>query len=117
MLILLSTPVHTILTDQTQAFDQLAATVLRLQQQKMQQQKAQQLTAGSTTASAASASSSASSTADDGVPTVHALLQEHLLQPDELRRVLDALQSDVAALLPARVMNDEMRKKKPTTLA
>jgi hypothetical protein len=111
LLILLSTPIHALLTDQVAAFGTLAASIAKLQTKRKQDEFQQRQAAGDNAASSADKAE-----ADDHVPTVHEELQRYLLSESELRTVLDALQTEVSALLPDRIMKDELRKMKPGSI-
>jgi len=110
LLILLSTPVGAVITDQTPSVHLLAQSLSREHDRRRAEGKGAAAGAGSATATALSAPG------DGGAVTVTSALRPFLLTAAELRTVLDMLQSEVAAILPVRVMMDDLRKKKPATL-
>lgn len=104
ILILLSTPIDLILTDQTPSFDTFAQTIVRLYNEHPQQ-----------AATFGTPASADGSTAASSAPTITTVLAHYLLTPEELRRVLDVIQTEIAPLLNSAVMRDPLRKKKPAT--
>ena len=95
LLVLLSTPIGAVLTDQTPSVHLLAQSLSREHDRRRAEGKA---------------------ATDGAAVTVTSALRPFLLTAAELRTVLDMLQSEVAAILPVRVMMDDLRKKKPATL-
>lgn len=114
-MILLSTPIDTLLTDQLGAFDVFAQTVARIQENKTQE-AAKAAATVATTPSAGDATAIQPEEEDDSL-ALSSILPSLLLTPAELRATLDLLQTDVAPLLPASVMADPARKKKPATIS
>jgi hypothetical protein len=115
LLVLLSTPIGAVLTDQTPSVHLLAQSLSREHDRRRAEGKDAE-------AGAAATATGLSGLGDGGaVPvtvtvTVTSALRPFLLSAAELRTVLDMLQSEVAAILPVRVMMDDLRKKKPATL-
>lgn len=110
LLVLLSTPIGAVLTDQTPSVHLLAQSLSREHDRRRAE--------GKDAAAGAATAAGLSGLGDGGaVPvTVTSALRPFLLTAAELRTVLDMLQSEVAAILPVRVMMDDLRKKKPATL-
>ena len=112
LLVLLSTPIGAVLTDQTPSVHLLAQSLSREHDRRRAE--------GKDAAAGAATAAGLSGLGDGGaVPvtvTVTSALRPFLLSSAELRTVLDMLQSEVAAILPVRVMMDDLRKKKPATL-
>ena len=102
LVILLSTPIGAVLTDQMDAWEKLTLSLLKAQNMHAQSD-AKQL------------SSASPPSALDQAPQLPAVLQAHLLTDAELRDAFSVVLK-VPALLPAKVINDPLRKKKPSTI-
>jgi len=122
-LILLSTPIDSLLTDDPSPFDTLAQTLVKLYDATpdktifgtfMPPSSTDQSITSS--ASASSSSSSSSSDSSSPIPTITSVLQPFLLDSKQLHTVLSTLYTQCHTMLTARVMMDQLRQKKPNTL-